>query len=79
MVRFSLATGLRQANVTKLELNATAIEMSTKQIGKNPKWVFTYKGKPVIQVGLKLGTTHWNGQGSGISAGTIYGILGRVG
>jgi len=80
MVKFSLATGLRQANVTKLEwsqvdiarrvawihgdqakagkpihvtLNATAINVLTKQIGKDPKAVFTYKGKPVIQVGTK--------------------------
>ena len=80
MVKFSLATGLRRANVTKLEwsqvdiarrvawihgdqakagkpihvtLNATAIEMLTKQIGKNSKWVFTYKGKPITQVTTK--------------------------
>jgi integrase len=80
MVRFSLATGLRRSNVTKLEwsqvdiarrvawihgdqakagkpihvtLNATAIEMLTKQIGKDSKWVFTYKGKPVTQVTTK--------------------------
>ena len=80
MVKFSLATGLRRANVTKLEwsqvditrrvawihgdqakagksihvtLNATAIETLTKQIGKDPKWVFTYKGKPVTQVTTK--------------------------
>lgn len=80
MVRFSLATGLRRANVTKLEwsqvdiarrvawihgdqakagkpihvtLNATAIDMLTKQVGKHPKWVFTYKGKPVTQVTTK--------------------------
>jgi integrase len=80
MVKFSLATGLRRANVTKLEwsqvdiarrvawihgdqakagkpihvtLNATAIEMLTKQIGKDSKWVFTYKGKPVTQVTTK--------------------------
>jgi integrase len=80
MVRFSLATGLRRANVTKLEwsqvdiarrvawihgdqakggkpihvtLNATAIDVLTKQTGKHPKVVFTYKGKPVIQVNTK--------------------------
>lgn len=80
MVRFSLATGLRRANVTKLEwsqvdiarrvawihgdqakagkpihvtLNATALDMLTKQVGKHPKWVFTYKGKPVTQVTTK--------------------------
>ncbi len=34
-------------------LNATAIETLTKQIGKHPKSVFTYKGKPVIQVNTK--------------------------
>jgi len=80
MTRFSLATGLRKANVTKLEwsqvdiarkvawihpdqakagkpihvtLNATAINVLTKQIGKHPKWVFTYKGKPIEQVNTK--------------------------
>lgn len=80
MAKFSLATGLRKANVTKLEwsqvdiarrvawihgdqakagkpihvtLNATAIDMLTKQIGKHPNSVFTYKGKPVIQVNTK--------------------------
>ncbi|TFW05785.1 site-specific integrase [Oxalobacteraceae bacterium OM1] len=80
MVRFSLATGLRRANVTKLEwsqvdiarkvawihgdqakagkpihvtLNATALDMLTKQVGKHPRWVFTYKGKPVTQVTTK--------------------------
>jgi integrase len=80
MVRFSLATGLRQANVTKLEwsqvdlsrrvawihgdqakagkpihvtLNATAIAVLTKQIGKHATWVFTYKGKPVTEVNTK--------------------------
>ncbi len=77
MVKFSLATGLRRANVTKMEwsqvdiarrvawihgdqakggkpihvtLNATAIGVLTKQIGKHQKWVFTYKGKGVTQV-----------------------------
>lgn len=80
MAKFSLATGLRKANVTKLEwsqvdiarrvawihgdqakagkpihvtLNATAIDVLTKQIGKNPKAVFSYKGKPVTQVNTK--------------------------
>ena len=80
IVRFSLATGLRRSNVTKLEwsqvdmqrnvawihgdqakagkpihvtLNATAIAVLTKQIGKNPKSVFSYKGRPIIQVNTK--------------------------
>lgn len=80
VVRFSLATGLRRANVTKLEwpqvdvarrvawihgdqakagkpihvtLNATAVAVVTKQIGKHSIWVFTYKGKPVVQVNTK--------------------------
>jgi integrase len=80
IVRFSLATGLRRSNVTKLEwsqvdmqrnvawihgdqakagkpihvtLNATAIAVLTKQIGKHPKSVFSYKGKPIIQVNTK--------------------------
>jgi len=80
MVRFSLATGLRKSNVTRLEwsqvdlnrrvawihgdqakagkpihvtLNATALEVLTRQIGKHMTHVFTYKGKPVTQVNTK--------------------------
>jgi integrase len=80
IVKFSLATGLRRSNVTKLEwsqvdlqrnvawihgdqakagkpihvtLNATAIAVLTKQIGKHPKSVFSYKGKPITQVNTK--------------------------
>lgn len=80
MVRFSLATGLRRANVTKMEwsqvdiarhvawihgdqakagkpihitLNATALDVLTKQIGKHSRWVFTYRGKPITQVTTK--------------------------
>lgn len=80
MTKFSLATGLRKANVTKLEwsqvdiarrvawihgdqakggkpihvtLNATALEVLTKQIGKHATSVFTYKGKSIIQVNTK--------------------------
>lgn len=34
-------------------LNATALDMLTKQVGKHPKWVFTYKGQPVTQVTTK--------------------------
>ena len=80
IVRFSLATGLRRSNVTKLEwsqvdmqrnvawihgdqakagkpihvtLNATAMAVLTKQIGKHPRSVFSYKGKPITQVNTK--------------------------
>ncbi len=80
MVTFSLATGLRQSNVTRLEwsqvdmqrnvawihgdqakagkpihvtLNATAIAVLTKQVGKHERSVFTYKGKSVMQVNTK--------------------------
>ncbi len=80
IVKFSLATGLRRSNVTKLEwsqvdmqrnvawihgdqakagkpihvtLNATAIAVLTEQIGKHPKSVFSYKGKPITQVNTK--------------------------
>ena len=34
-------------------LNATAMEVLTKQIGKHRASVFSYKGKPIIQVGTK--------------------------
>jgi integrase len=80
LVVFSLATGLRQANVLGLEwsqvdmprnvawiygdqakagrdihitLNATAMQVLEKQMGKHPKYVFTYKGKPIGQVCTK--------------------------
>lgn len=80
MVTFSLATGLRRSNVTKLEwsqvdmqrnvawihgdqakagkpihvtLNATAMAVLTKQIGKHSRSVFSYKGKPITQVNTK--------------------------
>jgi len=80
MVTFSLATGLRRSNVTKLEwsqvdmqrnvawihgdqakagkpihvtLNATAMAVLTRQIGKHPRSVFSYKGKPITQVNTK--------------------------
>lgn len=80
MVTFSLATGLRRSNVTKLEwsqvdmqrnvawihgdqakagkpihvtLNATAMAVLTSQIGKHPRSVFSYKGKPITQVNTK--------------------------
>lgn len=80
IVRFSLATGLRRSNVTKLEwsqldlgrrvgwihadqakagkpihvtLNATALDVLTKQIGKHPTRVFTYHGTPITQVNTK--------------------------
>lgn len=34
-------------------LNATAIAVLAKQIGKHPKSVFSYKGRPIIQVNTK--------------------------
>lgn len=80
MVRFTLATGLRQANVTHLEwsqvdlerrvawihadqakarkaisvpLNAEAVLVLMRQLGKHQQRVFTYQGKPVIDVNTK--------------------------
>lgn len=82
MVRFSLATGLREANVTGLEwsqvdlsrrvawihadqakarqpigvpLNAEAVVVLRRQVGKHQTRVFTYCGSPV----LKAGTRAW--------------------
>jgi len=78
MVRFSLATGLRESNVTGLEwsqidmqrkvtwihadqakakkaigipLNADAIQAIRSQLGKHDRYVFTYKGNPVLKAG----------------------------
>lgn len=80
LVRFSLATGLRKANVLGLEwsqvdvqrnvawvhadqakggkdihvsLNATALQVLEKRVGIHPKFVFTYKDKPIRQVSTK--------------------------
>ena len=80
MAAFSLATGLRRANVTGLEwsqvdlvkrlawihpdqakarkaiavpLNAEAVALIDKQIGKHATYVFSFKRKPVKQVSTK--------------------------
>lgn len=80
MAAFTLATGLRRANVTGLlwsqvdldrkcawihadqakarraipvPLNAEAILIAQKQLGKHPTHVFTFRGKPITQVSTK--------------------------
>jgi integrase len=80
MVAFTLATGLRRANVTGLEwsqvdltrrvawihpdqakarraiavpLNAEAVILIRKQIGKHAKYVFTYNGNRITQTSTK--------------------------
>ena len=80
MAAFSLATGLRAANVTGLQwqqvdltrqlawihpdqakarraiavpLNAEAMALVRKQVGKHPTRVFTFRGKPIKQVSTK--------------------------
>jgi len=80
MAAFSLATGLRAANVTGLQwsqvdlarhlawvhpdqakarraiavpLNAHAMALLHKQIGKHASHVFSYRGKPIVQVSTK--------------------------
>lgn len=80
MVRFSVATGLRQANVTRLQwrqisierrhlwvgadqhkngaahsvpLNKAALDVLARRLGDHPVYVFTYEGKPVVQVNTK--------------------------
>lgn len=84
MVRFSLETGLRQANVTGLQwsqidltrrcawihpdqakarraiavpLSKAAMVIIREQLGNHPVYVFSYQGKPVIQVNTKA----WRG------------------
>lgn len=34
-------------------LNATALDVLTKQIGKHSRWIFTFRGKPITQVTTK--------------------------
>lgn len=80
MAAFSLATGLRRANVTGLEwsqvdlarriawihpdqakarkaiavpLNAEAVVVVRKRIGRHPTHVFSFKGRPLTQVSTK--------------------------
>jgi integrase len=80
MAAFSLATGLRAANVTGLQwtqvdlarrlawihpdqakarkaipvpLNAEAASLISKQVGKHLTHVFSYRGKPIVQVSTK--------------------------
>lgn len=80
MAAFSLATGLRRANVTGLHwtqvdlvrriawvhpdqakarkaiavpLNAEAVVLIRKNLGKHPTHVFSYKGRPIVQVSTK--------------------------
>jgi len=80
MAAFTLATGLRRANITGLlwsqvdvvrrlawihpdqakarraiavPLNAQALSLVTKQVGKHPTHVFSFRGKPLYQVSTK--------------------------
>jgi integrase len=80
MACFSVATGLRQGNVTKLQwrqvslerrhlwisadqhkngrahavpLNEAAMEVLLRRQGDHPTHVFTYEGKPIVQVNTK--------------------------
>ena len=80
MARFSVATGLRQANVTRLQwrqislerrhlwvgadqhkngsahsvpLNQAAMDVLERRQGDHRTYVFTYEGKPVVQVNTK--------------------------
>ena len=80
MAHFSLATGLRQSNVSGLlweqvdltrkvtwihpdqsknrkaigvSLTDTAVAIIRRQIGKNPIYIFTFKGQPIHQVNTK--------------------------
>lgn len=80
MAAFSLATGLRRANVTGLQwsqvdltrrlawihpdqakarkaiavpLNSEAVLLIRKQIGKHPTHIFSFNGRPIIQVSTK--------------------------
>lgn len=80
MAAFSLATGLRRANVTGLQwsqvdlvrriawvhpdqakarkaiavpLNAEAVVLIRKRLGKHPTHVFSFNGRPIVQVSTK--------------------------
>ena len=80
MAAFSLATGLRAANVTGLQwqqadltrqlawihpdqakarraiavpLNGEAMALASKQGGKHPTYVFSFRGKPIEQLRTK--------------------------
>lgn len=80
MAQFSIATGLRQSNVVRLQwrqvsierrhlwvsadhhkngrahsvpLNETAMQVLLRRQGDHPVYVFTYEGRPVVQVNTK--------------------------
>lgn len=92
MAVFSVATGLRQANVKGLEwphvdlerehawvpaakhkngsahsvpLNAMALAVLRKQVGKHPSRVFTYCGEPIEQVSTRLASGAQTGRHRG--------------
>lgn len=83
MAEFSLATGLRAANVKELSwsqidlarrvawihpdqakakkaipvpLNETAVQVLRRRFGIHDEWVFTFKGKPIVQHNTKAWT-----------------------
>ena len=106
MAAFSLATGLRRANVTGMRwtqadlvrrlawihpdqakarkaiavpLNAEAVALLSKQVGKHASFVFTFRGNAITQVSKKPGTAPLSGLGSRNFVGTTCAIPGRAG
>src|SRR4051812_8242909 len=60
-------------------LNAEALALITKQVGKHLTHVFSYRGKPIIQSTRRPGMRRSSAQGSLIFGGTICGTPGRAG
>ena len=60
-------------------LNAEAVVLVRKQLGKHLTHVFSYRGKPMTRSAPRRGMRRWRGRASPISAGTICGTPGPAG
>lgn len=60
-------------------LNAEAMAVLRGQVGQDPKYVFTYQGKPVWQVNTSHGERLYGVRAWRISGGMIYGTPGLLG
>ena len=60
-------------------LNAEAVSLVRKQLGKHLTHVFSFRGKPSTQVSAKACTAHSSARRSATSVGTTCGTPGRAG
>ena len=62
-----------------MPLNAEAVVIIRKRVGKHPTHVFSFRGRPMSRSVPERGTRPWKRRESTISAGMICGIPGRAG